>query len=93
MNTTPDRPGDAMEPARAALRDLSHIPGATPVRQLRQLGADALEDASQSAPTSADVRLLQAAVTALGLLTETELDEMEQAALAEAFGLDQSGGA
>lgn len=96
-----DQPNDPMESARQALRDLGYVPGPEPVRQLRQVAAETLADIRASAAAEpeqtgagalAHVELLEAAVTALGVLTENDLDEMEQAALAEAFGLDQPGG-
>ncbi|MEU3340690.1 hypothetical protein [Streptomyces sp. NPDC006668] len=91
-----DRPYDPMESARQTLRDLGHVPGPEPVRQLRQLGAQTLAEiratdleAAESSGESAlaYTQLLEAAVSALGVHTEAELDGMEQAALADAFGL------
>ncbi|QIY72054.1 hypothetical protein HEP84_25800 [Streptomyces sp. RLB1-33] len=95
-----DRPYDPSTAAANTLRDLGYIPGPQPIRQLRQVGAETLADIRQSAATEpegsgetplADVRLIEAAVTALGVLTESDLDEMEQQHLAEAFGLPQPG--
>ncbi|MET7781511.1 hypothetical protein ABZU94_07265 [Streptomyces mirabilis] len=100
MTSSPDQPHDAMEAAREALRNLGHVPGPEPIRQLRQIAVDELQDIRASDGTASDagsgepvhVRLLEAAATGLGVLTETELDEMEQAAIVEAFGLDQKDG-
>lgn len=98
--TNPDRPHDPMEAARDALRDLGYVPGPEPVRQLRQMAADTLTDIRLSAATTpeengtralAHIQLLEAAHVALGVLTDTELDEMEQQHLAEAFGLPEPG--
>lgn len=98
--TTDDRPCDPSIAAAATLRDLGYVPGVSPVRQLRQVGAETLADIRQSAAiepeasgetADAHARLLEAAVTALGTLAEADLDEMEQQALAEAFGLPKPG--
>ncbi|MFC9631408.1 hypothetical protein ACFTY8_19455 [Streptomyces mirabilis] len=98
--TTDDRPYDPSMAAADALRALGHVPGPQPIRQLRQVGADALEDIHQSAAEEpaasgpaalAHVRLLEAAVAALGGLVESDLDDMEQQHLAAVFGLDGTG--
>ncbi|MFF0127314.1 hypothetical protein ACFYTG_16530 [Streptomyces mirabilis] len=100
MSIDPDQPHDAMEAAREGLRSLGYVPGPEPIRQLRQVAADTLVDIELSASTepehsgeAADIhtRLLEAAAAALGTLAETELDEMEQHALAAAFGLPEPG--
>ncbi|MFF2933540.1 hypothetical protein [Streptomyces mirabilis] len=98
--TTDDRTRRPSTTAANTLRALGHVPGAQPVRQLLQVGADVLEDIRQSAAQEpaasgtsalAHVRLLEAAVEALGVLTESDLDEMEQQTIAEAFGLPLPG--
>lgn len=98
--TTDDRPRDPSTAAANTLRALGYTPGSQPVRQLRQVGEEALADIHLSAALEpegsgetalAHTRLLEAAVTALGALTENDLDEMEQQHLAEAFGLPQPG--
>jgi hypothetical protein len=100
MSTTDDQPYDPSTAAANTLRDLGYTPGPQPIRQLRQVGAETLADIHLSATTApessgetaeAHSRLLEAAVTALGTLAESDLDEMEQQALAEAFGLPKPG--
>lgn len=100
--STDDRPCDPSTAAANILRDLGYVPGGSPVRQLRQVGAETLADIRLSAAIEpeasgetafAHARLLEAAVTALGTLAEADLDEMEQQTIAEAFGLPEPGGA
>lgn len=98
--TNPDRPHDPNEAAADTLRDLGYVPGPQPVRQLRQVAAETLADIELSASTEPErsgetaemhVRLLEAAFEALGVLTENDLDEMEQQHLANVFGLPEPG--
>ncbi|NUR02559.1 MAG: hypothetical protein HOY79_40305 [Streptomyces sp.] len=96
MSSTPDQAYDPSASAANTLRDLGHVPGSQPIRQLRQVAEDELSDATAESDT--DVKdegtsLLEAAVAALGVLTEDDLDELEQQHLADVFGLDQPGGA
>lgn len=100
MSTTDDQPYDPSASAANTLRDLGYVPGPQPIRQLRQIAAETLLDVELSASTEpersgetaeAHTRLLEAAVDALLVLTENDLDEMEQRHLAAAFGLPEPG--
>ncbi|MFE9601980.1 hypothetical protein [Streptomyces hokutonensis] len=100
MSAPDDQPHDPSTAAANTLRELGYVPGPQPIRQLRQVGAETLADihlsaavdpASSGETAEAHSRLLEAAVAALGVLAESDLDEMEQQALAEAFGLPAPG--
>ncbi|WP_328757482.1 hypothetical protein [Streptomyces sp. NBC_00271] len=95
-----DRPYDPSTAAANTLRDLGYVPGPQPIRQLRRVGGETLADIRLSTATEpeasdataeAHTRLIEAAVAALGVLTESDLDEMEQQHLAAAFGLNGTG--
>lgn len=99
--SNPDQPYDPNASAARTLRELGYTPGPQPIRQLRQVAAETLADIELSASTEPErsgetaethTRLLEAAFEALGVLTENDLDQMEQQHLAKAFGLPEPGG-